>query len=177
MSSKHLRVSFTLVVICFGASLYGCYLNSKLENHILLPPYNYYETDNMVYVSGTMTSILKENVAYPIITVDFKCEKNAGECNIIQAALNPNGYMHIYTESYNITLWDESYIVFGTTEFRQICTKWVYRIDRIRKKLIGVREKSSKYTEEACHGIGREKMEIEVIDGHDVLKKMGRFFY
>ncbi len=170
------KVSIVLLIVS-AVSIYAAVMYSKVENNIILPPYSYVDLASSGYdyitVSGTLISTGEEGVGNPINTNEFVCDGARSECTLTQAQISQfsGNYLSTYTESFDIASWDGNFIVFSTKKDMANCTVWNYRIDRIKKELIGVREKSNSYSHDACMGVGLDKFEVRLVDGLDALKQ------
>jgi hypothetical protein len=73
------------------------------------------------------------------------------------------------------TSWDDNFIVFKTIPNTANCAEWSYRIDRLKKELIGKRSRPANYSYDNCSGLGFSDFEIEVVDGWEVVKILRGF--
>lgn len=164
-----------LMVLITGFSVYSAVASSKLENQMILPPFSYIDLApqyEYITVDGTLVSTMGGGIGSPLNTVEFTCDKSAGQCNLVQAELLNSKYLTTSTESFPIKSWDENFVVFSTVPLDAHCVVWTYRIDRVKHELIGVREQSDRYNSQTCLGIGAEKFGVEVVDGVRALKVM-----
>lgn len=172
---KNLIIIILLVLISIS-----CYrhITLKIREHILLPPFSYidlkeYDLD-YITVEGTITQdeSSESKVGGVLNTNKFTCDKKTATCTLVQANLSENGYLSTYTEAFLIQSWDDNFIVFTTDPEANQCVIWTYRIDRVKKELIGVREKRYDTNNDACSIIGNDKFIIKVVDGFKVISKI-----
>jgi hypothetical protein len=168
-----------LLVLVAGASICIAFLASKVANHIDLPSYHYGDMSELgcdyVTVHGTLISTSKDGISSPLNTVKFSCDRTTAECSLLQAEVFDNSLLSISSETFDISLWDENFIVFKTKAGASECAEWSYRIDRLKKELIGKRSRPANYSYENCGGLGFSDFEIKVVDGWEVVKDLRGF--
>lgn len=164
-----------LMLVAVGAT-YAAVKGSKIENHLYLPTFTYGDLSEYGYeyvtIAGTLVSTGGGNIASPLNAVEFTCNNSTEECKLVQAEIFGGTILTTYSESFPIESWNTNFIIFKTSPDSQSCVAWTYRIDRVRKELIGVRDRARNYDYEKCMGIGMEKFEIKVADGWEVIKKL-----
>lgn len=162
-----------LVVACL--SIYIASLYSNIENTVLLPSYSFSDLKSYgfdyVTVSGTLISTSEDGIGNPINTNEFTCDRSTSRCELVQAELSDSNFLSTYSETFNIQSWDDNFIVFSTVADNVRCVIWTYRIDRVKKELIGVRETAVNYDYDSCMGIGLSKFEVKLVDGMKALIK------
>jgi hypothetical protein len=165
-----------LLLVVSAVSIYLVAKSSKLENHVYLPSFYYGDLAQYGYeyitVQGTLISTGKDGIGSPLNSNEFVCDNSIKECNLVQADLSNDGFLSLYTESFPIESWDKNFIVFKTNPDNVKCVLWTYRIDRIKKELIGVREQAANYNHEECFGIGINKFEVKLVNGSDAISQM-----
>lgn len=163
-----------IIVLMLGlvGTSYGWYQSSKLYNHLSLPSFHYFEYgDYYVSVEGTLTSSTDE-LANKFHTLDITCNKTEKICRQAQADTVFN-ILSVYTQTFNITDWNDQYITFSSEEDTLACVKYDYRIDRLLKTLNGVRTTIN--TAGTCEGMSTVPMKLELADGLKIsLKLQGR---
>jgi hypothetical protein len=175
---KHFfKISTVVLLLISAGAIFIAVKSSRLENSILLPPFVYSDLAQYGYeyvtVSGTLVGTKGGNVAYPLNTNEFTCDNSVKECRLIQAQVtSDSGYLATYKESFPIKSWDNNFIVFKTDPKGSQCATWTYRIDRIKKELIGVRERPTNYDQDSCLGLAMERFEVKLVDGFDVLSEL-----
>lgn len=177
---KNLFKALTLILaIISGFLIYFLINASQVKNSINLPPYSYTDLEyglDYITVAGTLTSDGDTGIASELNTNEFTCDRARGTCELVQAELFDDNFLNVYAETFNIESWDSNFIVFKTQSINALsCVAWTYRIDRIKKELIGVRERASGYDHDRCMGIGSEKFMVKVVNGWDVVKKLRGF--
>ena len=168
------KILFLLVLRGFGLASYVAVKLNHLENTITLPSFSYYEGPPALgaYVSVKGSWISDQGVASPLNTTEITCEGQARTCRMVQAEIFDNSLLNLYEQTFDITSWDENFIVFKSNTDITSCVVWTYRIDRFHKQLVGVREKADSYDKERCLGIGLDRFEIKLVDGWDVISKL-----
>lgn len=165
-----------LLALLLGLSIYLFVKSTGVENIISLPSYSYNDLKDYGYdyitIEGTLTSDGKDGVASELNTNKFVCDRPKGTCELIQGEVFDDSLLTLYNETFTIESWDSNFIVFKTQADNTSCVIWTYRIDRVKKELIGVREKATNYNYDKCMGIGLEKFTVKVVDGWDVIKKL-----
>lgn len=176
LKKNFFKISTILLTLLLGISVYFFIKNSGVKNIISLPSYSYTDLKEYGYdyisVRGTLVSDGKDGVASDLNTNEFICDRSKKTCELIQAEIFDDSLLGLYNETFDIESWDANFIVFKTLSENQSCVTWTWRIDRVKKELIGVREKASNYDFEKCMGIGLEKFTVKVVDGWEVIKKL-----
>ncbi len=174
---KHFfKVSTVLLLLISVVAIYVAAKSIKTENHIFLPYFSYSDLDEYGYqyvtIKGTLISTSEESIASPLNSNEFTCDNSTRECRLVQAELFAGNLLTVYTESFMIESWDDNFIIFKTDPSGSQCVTWTYRIDRVKKELIGVRAPVDNYNYEVCMGIGLEDFQIKLVDGWDVIEKL-----
>jgi hypothetical protein len=173
------KITTVLLLLVSVAATYAAIKSMKIENHIFLPTFSYGDLAPYGYeyvtVKGTLISTGEDGIGSPLNTTEFTCDNSIRECNLVQAELFSDSTLTTYTESFPIESWDNNFIIFKTNPESGQCVIWTYRIDRVRKELIGVREQAANYDYDRCIGIGLNKFEVKVVDGWEVISKLRGF--
>lgn len=172
-----LKIASLLLLVVGVGIIFISIKSAKLENKILLPPFAYSDLAKYGYeyitVSGTLVGSEGGNVAFPLNTNEFVCDNLIKECSLVQAQIvTDSGYLTTYKESFPIESWDNNFVVFKTDPVQSHCSAWTYRIDRLKRELIGVRERSNDYDFDSCLGIGVERFQVKLIDGFEVVSRL-----
>ena len=179
LKQNFFKVSTVLLSLLLGLSIYAFTKATGTENLITLPPYSYTDLkdigEDYIYVQGTLVSDGQEGIANELNTNEFTCDGSKKTCELVQGELFDGTLLSLYNETFPIESWDANFVVFKTSPDSTQCVRWTYRIDRVKKELIGVREQAPGYNHERCMGIGLEKFTVKVVDGWDVLKKLRGF--
>lgn len=170
------RIIIILLLITSVASVYVTIKSTKIENHVFLPAFSYIDLSDYGYehvtVSGTLASTAGDQIISPLNTNEFACDNSTGECRLAQAEIFNGSLLSTSTESFPIDSWDKNFIVFKTSPESGQCVEWTYRIDRIKKELVGFRESATNYNQDRCMGIGLGKLEVKVVDGWEIVRKL-----
>lgn len=170
------KVTTVLLLIVSVGAVWAVVKSSKIENHVFLPGYSYQDLAQYGYeyvsVAGTLISTSGGGIASPLNTNEFTCDNSIKKCELVQAELFDGVSLNMYSESFPIESWDKNFIVFKTSPDSGQCVTWTYRIDRVKKELIGVRERAANYDYDKCMGIGMDKFEVKVVDGWDVISEL-----
>jgi hypothetical protein len=170
------RILIVLLLLISAISIYVAVLFSSTKNHILLPPFSYVDMSEIgleyITIEGTLVSVEGGEIGSPLNTNEFTCFRSQGECTLVQAELFDDDYLTVYKEDFDTHSWDDNFIVFKGKENATACAEWTYRIDRIKKQLIGVREKATNYDSEICMEIGMDRFEVTLVDGIDAIEKL-----
>jgi hypothetical protein len=136
--------------------------------------YRYKSKDkNTARVSGTWT-LERENIAFPINTVEIECTKESGLCREVKATLNDfdsKTYLWLFSSSYNITKWDDHEIM---AESYTECKALTLTINSDLKEVYLV-EKN--YEKKECNWGSVKLPSIKkpriskLVDGYDLAKK------
>jgi hypothetical protein len=176
MFKRYFFVATTVLLAIVSAVAIYVASVSTVENLVYLPSYTYSDLKDYGYdyitVSGTMVSTAADGVANPMNTNEFSCDRLTGQCNLVQAELSSGGFLSTYTESFPIESWDDNFVVFKTSPENIHCVTWTYRIDRVKRELIGVREAAASYDSDLCMGIGLSDFSVEIVDGLDALERI-----
>lgn len=175
---RHLfKITTFIFLLTTGSCLWIILQPIQTGNQISLPLFSYTDLSEYGYeyvtVNGTLVSDIPGNdVANPLNTNKFTCDKSIGQCEMIQAEIFNDSILNLYEETFLISSWDSNYITFESLPTNQSCVVWKYRIDRFKQELVGVREKSMSNTESDCMGIGIDKFAVKIVDGWDVVSKL-----
>ncbi len=177
--SKIIIAILSIIVLATSISLYLLIKNNNLFYKINLPSYSYIDlkdygfTDEYITITGSFESEDESNkVSSKLNTIKIICDKTS-DCKLMQAEIFMGNLLSIYDENFDIVSWDQNFIVFKTQDTKtKKCVEWTYRIDRVKKELIGVREKVSNYDYEFCKGMGENKFNVKVSDGWEVVSKL-----
>ncbi|OHA17347.1 MAG: hypothetical protein A3C79_03460 [Candidatus Taylorbacteria bacterium RIFCSPHIGHO2_02_FULL_45_28] len=161
-----------IIILIFLVVILSYLLNSesKIYNQLNLPSYHYFEFGNYyVSVEGTWESEDNDNtLANKFQTVEFTCHKETMYCQQIIADTVFN-ILSIYTEDSTITSWDDNFIISETSPSLG-CVVYKYRIDRLKKELVGVR--TTIKHDGLCEGMSSGDLKIKLIDGLKAVMKM-----
>lgn len=170
------KAAISILALGLAASIYVGIQASRIENQISLPSFGYHDLREYGYdvisVSGTLAGMEGGNIANRLNTNEFTCNRATGTCRLAQAEIGSGGFLWVYAETFDIASWDSNFVVFKTQPGSLACAAWTYRIDRIKKELIGIREKANGYDSDRCAGIGLEKFSVKIIDGLDASEKI-----
>ena len=173
---KLFKTSTVLLAILLGFSFYFFNKMSNVKNIITLPYYSYVDLKahgyDYITVEGTLASDGEGEIANELNTNKFICDLLKNTCELIQAEIFNDSLLALYNETFDISSWDSNFIVFKTQPGNTPCVAWTYRIDRLKKELMGVREKAPDYNYESCTGIGSEKFIVKVVNGQDVINRL-----
>lgn len=176
---KHFhKISITFLILVIILLSWIIKKGTGVENIITLQSYSYSDlqsmgfSDGYITISGTLVGEGGGSVGSPLNTNKITCNKDEGVCRLAQAEIFDGSLLDIYTETFDIDSWDKNFIVFKSQEGASSCVIWTYRIDRVKKEVIGVREKTVNYNSELCMGIGLENFTVKLVDGWDVVKKL-----
>ncbi len=135
----------------------------------MLSSYNYFELgDNYVSIDGTWASQSEEELGNSFQTVKFTCDKEEGTCQQVVAD-TVFGILSLFTEVSRVTSWDKNFI---TAETSGVCVIYKYRIDRLQKELVGIRQTINH--EGVCAVVSQDDLKIKLVDGvKKVLKLRG----
>lgn len=120
---------------------------------------------NYAYATGTMFTE-GERGAMPLQTSEIKCSSQSRECLVATALVVPRNYLHVSVDSYPVTEWTVSHLIF---EDEAACVTNTYTINWVSKSVTGirVRNKTPKPGVD-CSAILTDELRVSLRDGFQV---------
>jgi hypothetical protein len=176
IKNKKMEVFIVVLILIIIGLSFVISKQSKLYNHIILPPYSYidykeYGWDTITLNGTWISDDPEQELVNSLSTIDFSCDKIEGICKEIQADTY-NDYLSIYTNTSNITDWNDNFILADTSEDPSACVAYYYRIDRFTKTLSARRVRNQNADSEFCNGIEAKDWPMHLGDGLDVIFKL-----
>lgn len=140
----------------------------------LLGNFGVYGNKYNAVATGTMT-IEGERSATPLQTSEIKCSSYDKQCVVAQAMITPGKYLYVMVDSYPVTEWTGSHLVFGD---EAACVTNTYTINWVSKSVTGIRVRNK--TPKAgvdCSAILTDELRITLRDGLEVWREEERRAY
>lgn len=130
-------------------------------NSVLMAPYNYSETGDLVSVRGSWLSS-DTALANPLQTTQIECWERFGHCFVYYAELKEDNYLSVNSETYEIQSWTNDTILTKPNKFG--CVDYQLSINRRAETVTNIRLTTDN-TSELCKGIQKEPITLTLGDG------------
>src|SRR5215211_3577217 len=158
----NLKVFFIIVLITAILEGLIIFRISDPVNTFLLPPYDFYDGDDLVSANGSLISTT--DLAFPVQTTNIECWKDFNYCFIVVASVMDNNFLFSDLDLREIQYWTDDFIETQPTSSAASCVEEFYRLDR-RSKTVTYTRRTLNNKFELCKGIQKEPITAVLGDG------------
>lgn len=114
--------------------------------------------------------IVGDSQSEPEQTTTISCRRSEDKCYAATATKGggSSGYISSTMEIYEVERWDNFEIVTKPYDYR--CTRYVIRLNRVQKSVIGIRSKVSNSKE--CKVVEDKEFTLKLVDGGEAIKEL-----
>jgi len=148
------------IVVFVISRLWSIRNNFSFDRQIMMPNYSYTDDGNYIFAQGSWISTT--DLAEPLQTINFECQKKTMTCISVDSTLSQNNtYLSGHVEYIDIDKWNDEEIVSFPSIFG--CVDYTYRIDRKAKTIVS--QRTTINTEGTCKAFQKEPIILTLGDG------------